>query len=687
MLMGRIGWGVGVGLLSLVGCSDYNFSPKDGTEKGGSETTETPDDTDDPVEDDTGSDDTGGGIAPPVEECNGVDDDGDGDIDEGFPDSDGDGVADCVDEACEADSAMAGSVPVDDTCLAPDVVVTDPWNVTIEWQWSNLSSSAGTRQVISVPTVGHLVDTNADGTVDLNDTPVVVAVAFDYDYYYSSGGVLVVLDGATGNELWSVSGVNPWHGVALADADGDGWTDVLAIDSANRPIAYRGDGSVLWTASTTVSSSYATYPQVAVADLDADGTPEVLAQDVVVDGATGATELTGMGPSSAYIPYWIPTAADLDQDGTQEIIAGDRVYSSTGSLLWTATFSGSYGHWAAVVDYDGDPEAEVVMIGGGYIGVYDHDGTELVKRAVGASQPGAPCVADYDGDGDAEIAWASSNLFQMVELDGTLVWSQSIDDSSGLAACSGYDVDGDAVYEILYADQGTFYIFDGSTGSIRFSQTGHASGTLWEYPAVADIDNDGSAEIVIGSNNYWMSGWSGITVFGHNGSGWMKSGPTWHTHDFAVTNINPDGSVPATPTPWWQVYNVYRARPAVDTAALNLLPAFVDVCAASCEPGGAVEATVTLANEGGVDSEADVGVSLYADNGGVLTLIERKVWTAGVVSGELTESISFAFTVDQLGTDGLKVVVDDDGTGTDAGDQDECDETDNAAVWVDPVCP
>ena len=93
--------------------------------------------------------------------------------------------------------------------------------------------------------------------------------------------------------------------------------------------------------------------------------------------------------------------------------------------------------------------------------------------------------------------------------------------------------------------------------------------------SVADIDNDGSAEIVIGSNNYWMSGWSGITVFGHNGSGWMKSGPTWHTHDFAVTNINPDGSVPATPTPWWQVYNVYRARPAVDTAAMNLTPAFV----------------------------------------------------------------------------------------------------------------
>ena len=34
--------------------------------------------------------------------CDGVDNDGDGLVDEGFPDSDGDGIADCVDtETCD----------------------------------------------------------------------------------------------------------------------------------------------------------------------------------------------------------------------------------------------------------------------------------------------------------------------------------------------------------------------------------------------------------------------------------------------------------------------------------------------------------------------------------------------------------------------------------------------------------
>ena len=673
-------------LVLTAGCSDYNFSPEKNPEPGGNDDND--DDGDDPDGDtddggDTG-DDTGSGIATPTEVCNGVDDDGDGDIDEGFPDTDGDGIADCVDESCEAATALAGTVTIDDTCLTPDVVVTDPWDVTIEWQWSNLSTATNTKQVISVPTVGHLVDTNGDGTVDSSDTPTIAVVAFDYN---TNAGVIVALDGATGAEHWVATGVSPWQGVALADANNDGVTDVLAIDSSGHPVAYNGDGTLLWRSSSSIGYSYAYYPQVAVADLDGDGNPEVLAQDIVVDGLTGALELSGMGPASGYVPYWIPTAADLDQDGYQEIIHGDAVYDSNGNYLWSAGFAGSYGHWAAVVDYDGDPEGEVIMVGGGYLGVYDPDGTQLSLSRVGTSQPGAPCVADFDGDGDAEIGWASSNTFQVSELTGTVLWSKSIDDSSGLAACSGYDVDGDGAYEVLFADQATFYIFDGATGSVNFSQGGHASGTLWEYPSVADIDNDGSAEIIIGSNNYWMSGWSGITVFGHNGSGWMKAGPTWHTHDFAVTNINSDGSVPATPTPWWQVYNVYRARPAVDTAAMNLRPVFVDVCAASCEDGGLVEATVVLENDGGVDSEEDVTVSLYADDGGTLTLIDQQVRPGAVEGGTSTASLSFVFSADALGTDGLRVIVDDDGTASGIGEQDECDESDNEDSWTDPVCP
>jgi Bacterial Ig-like domain (group 1)/Thrombospondin type 3 repeat len=55
----------------------------------------------------------------PVESCNGLDDNGDGSVDEGFPDADGDGVADCVDQDEDNDGVNDGS----DNC--PQVANTD----------------------------------------------------------------------------------------------------------------------------------------------------------------------------------------------------------------------------------------------------------------------------------------------------------------------------------------------------------------------------------------------------------------------------------------------------------------------------------------------------------------------------------------------------------------------------------
>ena len=68
-------------------------------------------------------------------------------------------------------------------------------------------------------------------------------------------------------------------------------------------------------------------------------------------------------------------------------------------------------------------------------------------------------------------------------------------------------------------------------------------------------------------------------MFGHVGEGWAKSGPTWNVHDFAVTNIYPDGGIPMSPEPPWIIHNVYRARPTEDAKAIgdkkkcNLFPA------------------------------------------------------------------------------------------------------------------
>src|SRR5687767_14127836 len=79
-----------------------------------------------------------------------------------------------------------------------------------------------------------------------------------------------------------------------------------------------------------------------------------------------------------------------------------------------------------------------------------------------------------------------------------LMWTANVQDGSGWAAGTAFDFDGDGVAEAMYADEATLFVFDG-LGSPLLAVP-RSSKTLIEYPVVADVDNDGSAEIVVVSD-------------------------------------------------------------------------------------------------------------------------------------------------------------------------------------------
>ncbi|MEC7984867.1 MAG: VCBS repeat-containing protein, partial [Myxococcota bacterium] len=464
----------------------------------------------------------------------------------------------------------------------------------------------------------------------------------------------------------------------------DGKVEVIAINDDKQVEAVDGaTGQTEWVSNAFLDN---TYPHIIVADIYADGEPEVIADNSLINGTTG--ELIWQ----TYLPELflgrMPAVGDINLDGRQEIIIGNRCLNPDGSIAWESSIMGDYGHWAAILNYDGDIQGEVAMIGAGYLGFYDPDGTELYKTNAGTGQPGPPCVADFDGDGTAEIAWASSSLFNMFELDGSIRWTASISDSSGLASCSGYDIDGDGAYEALFADENQFYIFDGSQGSVLFSQSGHASGTIFEYPIVADIDNDDSAEILISSNNFRQSnpnGWAGVTVFGHVGEGWAKSGPTWNVHDFAVTNIYPDGGIPSSPEPPWLIHNVYRARPTEDAKAIDLFAEISDLCYAGCEENSIVRVAAELSNQGFSSIREDIPLSLFRKDGSSLTFITQSLTEERIDAGQRGSSVEFETTYASIqGADALVVRADDWGSGF--GVIDECDEWNNGIEFTPPPC-
>ncbi|MBK7757552.1 MAG: VCBS repeat-containing protein [Deltaproteobacteria bacterium] len=566
-------------------------------------------------------------------------------------------------EDCAVELAPAGSVSVAEVCEgAAPTPVTDPWQVKIEWTGSR-------DNTYHMGLIANLTDDDGDGDVDETDTPDVV--------YISTNGRLVVLDGATGAEHWSAMGYQAYAVGAVADVDSDGVTDILTVTQVGEIVALDASGARMWT--STVPST-GLFDILTVADLDGDGDPEVLSNEYVLNGQDGS--LIWSPPANLSIPYHGPIAGDFDLDGDQEVIIQDTVYDSDGTLLWSASIKGIIGHWSAVLNYDDDDEAEIVMIAGGKYTLYEHDGVEIFKVSAGTEQPGAPCVGDFDGDGEAEIAWASTFSFNAYELNGSEIWSASIDDTSGLAGCSAYDLDGDGRLEILFTDHRAFYIFDGATGAVRFTNTDHRSDTIFEYPTVADVDNDGSAEIVIASSESGAA-LDGITVFGHDGDGWPKSGTTWHAHDFAVTNINPDGSVPKNPEPSWIKHNVFRARPAVDDlATADLSIHFTEHCVASCEGDGLVRIALQAQNIGAKPSKSPTPWALYSIDETVSLITTGTL--PEIAAGEKPEGWEVVITATQFGRGGLMVVIDDDGTGL--GKNEECVEDNNIDYLYDVPC-
>ena len=666
--MNRYAGIIGATWLGLMGCGDYNLHGKGGVHGGIDDIPAAPNTGDESIWPKTNG-----------EWCNGEDDDGDGLVDEEFPDTDGDGIADCVDDDCDVRLAEGSEVVVDDTCAANGGVPPEnPWAIKMEWSWRAASTNAAMSNVFTPPLVGSLTDDNSDGLVDDNDDPDVVVIASGGDI--EEPGILVVLDGSTGLEHFIYEGVYPMGGIAVAEVDGDGRPDILAFDMDLKPILVSGDGVLKWTAHKSVLSRI---PQVTVADLDADGVVDVVADTMRLKGTDGT--LLNWFPVPGAIEFRIPAVGDVDLDGQQEVIIGNSLFEPDGSRTWIAPVQGTWGHWSAIVDVDGDPYGEVAMVADGRLLVMEDDGEILVDVEAGNDHPGAPCVADFDGDGDPEIGWASNNQFNMHELNGDVIWSRPVKDSTGLlATCSGFDFDGDGRMEVLYNDNETVFIFEGRSGSILFSHAGHASTTIWEYPTIADVDGDGSAEVLVASNQFFGSGWSGVTVLGHLDDEWMPSGPNWHVHDFMVSNVEDDGTVPIRPTPPWQVYNMYRARPAEADLWVDLQAFVVDACFTGCKEGGIAKFAVQVVNTGTNNSMTGVHVSVYARSGDKRELLETQFLDVRVPAGHSTDAVLFIVPVEELGTDGVVFKVDDDGAGNQR--HEECDETNNEAEWVDIPC-
>jgi len=288
------------------------------------------------------------------------------------------------------------------------------------------------------------------------------------------------------------------------DVDDDGALEIFAL--GNAVYAWRADGAPLLPGAESADGTFFRPPRPTGS---------------MSQGATGAFMSS-------------PAAADLDQDGAIEIAVtawDDSLWvldAATGALRWGRRCIPKFSS-PALGDIDGDGNLEVV-VGSDQDTVYAwrHDGSPLVPAhpsgALAALPDGAiinyttPALADIDDDPmTVEVIYATfrGNVYAWDET-GALLWACDVGPNRPLSTPALGDLDQDGTIEAVVAQGNVssgpaangLYIISAESGVVERSWFGatqipgnlFSQGNFIHPPSLADLDQDGDLEIVVGTS-------------------------------------------------------------------------------------------------------------------------------------------------------------------------------------------
>lgn len=603
--------------------------------------------------------------------------------------------------------------PVPGRCRVRPPPFVDP---VLEYEWPDGDVVHGDAiHVCSTPLV---IDLTPGETIE----PQIVFVSYPPLSRTEPPGVLRIVDPRT-NTTISHPADEEGEGVleatgnlAAGDLDGDGQNEVVGIGQRVGTYAFRPDGTILW------SSPYPTARErgsidlfssigagITLADLEGDGTVEVVVGRTVLEGATGARRWTGEGETGRGMQGFlgpISCVADLDGDGRQEVIAGYTAFRSDGSVYWDNPMA--LDGFCAVADVDPALAGpEVVLVSTGYVRLLNGRTGEVVwlrnlEGRAGASLGGAPTVADFDGDGDVEFGVAHGAAYGVYDpsCQGSplpegcqaenLLWLDlsTSDDSSSATGSSVFDFNGDGRAEVIYNDQYHFRIYDGTTGDSLFRHR-NSSRTRTENPTIADVDNDGEVEIVFSANAeafFIREGFTdpGIEVWGDARGRWVGARRIWNEHAYHITNVHEDGTISSPEEASWTVLNAYRQNLRQDGDVLATPDLWGGRGTFECNGGGRATLRFHVRNFGLERVGEGVVVALYRG----YPFGERiaEAFTTRTLEGE-GDGEFIEFDVD-LGSESTTFyAMLDDPLDPPGGTVTECLETNNQVLVWEASCP
>jgi hypothetical protein len=366
-------------------------------------------------------------------------------------------------------------------------------------------------------TQSQLVDIDGDGVDEL-------VLLLD-------GGI--VLDVATGTEVYRLLPQPVYATRAIADLDGDGSYEWLY--RGNRPGAdtirvEAWDGTLV--VEQTLPNDFR--GRLLVAQLDDDPALEVTAPgQPVFEGLSLAVDTRGRSPTPESLrEETVDQACDTDGDGIAEYVERteqDVAVFRGQQLLWQVTSEQD----PVIVDVDADGDCEVAIPGP--FGVVVHDGTTGGVVATAPADPSEPpctptVAADFDSDGTLDLLCDTTRALRLgaAPLDRNrlpeatrLSWRDLDGDGTAeLLAASDHgltvqdpttldalttdaatwnlataDVDGDGVLELYRTDGGVFRYTWSPAGFVPGAELFPSGGSLVD-PRIVDVDGNGIPEIV-----------------------------------------------------------------------------------------------------------------------------------------------------------------------------------------------
>jgi hypothetical protein len=282
----------------------------------------------------------------------------------------------------------------------------------------------------------------------------------------------------------------------LADLNGDGYLDVVAVTNNGYIVAIRHDGTLLWQ--TDIAPSFGMAPGTheihsspAVADIDADGYPEI----VVGSGTIQHSVCTQGG------------VIVLDHNGNVE--SGWPKVAHDGSVMPEGCADTIISS-PALGDLDNDGDMEVISAGfDKRIYAWHHDGTQLpgfppdsfhaerfptwpsLYGRLADDVWSSPSLADIDGDGFLDIVTGTG--------EGNFDERYGGDANGWVCPYESPPSDGSPGY-----CGGAIYAFN-RFGELLPGFPRYFLESMVSSIALADVDDDGSYEMFIGfSNHYYL---------------------------------------------------------------------------------------------------------------------------------------------------------------------------------------